>query len=263
MNLVHMRIRPNATGICLLIVVAIAVRLVVTGESALYATGDLHTLLIVSIPVLFAAALASMVSREVDDGHQHGSRLALVSLGLPVAIAALGVGPIMSNVDPPEPESGVEQAEFKIPAQWADPQAQPDDDADAMTTRNTPVGPPPDGEWPVVSDGDDVDVYAISARMDQDAADTIVGKRVTTIGYISADPDRPGGPAMVVRMKIWCCAADGLPFAVSLIDAPDLPDPGEWVEVSGTVLPPASNGDAAMSVDEVSPVDQPKRVYLE
>lgn len=229
----------------LFLAAGIIARLLIAGEASMYVTGQMRAMLWISLPVLVTLGIAML-----RPAHEH--RRGLVLLIVPALIAVSGVKPItfVTEIDD-EPRQA-------LPIQWTDPGQF--DPTVTPTTRNTPTGPPPKGGWPEVEDGQEVDIYAVSARMDQDAAETIVGKKIVTTGYASGDPDRPG-EAMLVRNKVWCCAADGLPFAVTILGA-DV-QPGQWYEATGTILPPAGNGDAAMQVDEITEVEQPALPYIE
>ena len=60
------------------------------------------------------------------------------------------------------------------------------------------------------------------------------GRRVTVTGFVVA---RPGGGLDLAKIVITCCAADAHPVRVHLAGTVPTAAPGDWLAVTGTVVP--------------------------
>lgn len=91
---------------------------------------------------------------------------------------------------------------------------------------------PSGSEFPPLPPGDPVPLglmdYASRAVFDQ--GNSLAGRNLRLTGFVSTGPD---GRAMLTRMVLACCAADGRPIKVGLtgvgVDAP----PDTWIQVVG------------------------------
>lgn len=146
-----------------------------------------------------------------------------------------------------------------LPAQWVNQHASPHADESETSSRPEPLDY--ETETPDFTPGDTVDPYTLAVWSLSDQLTQFVGEEVTIVGYTSSDPDRPGGPWMVTRRKMWCCAADTVPFGVSVLGAQSV-EWNQWVKVRGVIVPPAKNRDVAVRVVSVEPVDAPEEAYI-
>lgn len=141
--------------------------------------------------------------------------------------------------------------------------------ATALSGRN------PDGTIafpPLDAEVNEITLESLANRYSFGDKGRLLGKRVAVIGFGVAGG--PGEPPMLARFKIYCCAADALPFQV-LLDGSQLgaESPGQakpragvvesdaWYEVTGTV----AEGDqdrARLVVEKLHQVAQPERPYL-
>lgn len=94
-----------------------------------------------------------------------------------------------------------------------------------------------------------------------DDAATLLGRRVRLTGFVT--PDGEGG-WWLSRMAMSCCAADGYPVSVRILDVP-APPADTWVQVDGRhVADPAAAeaGDPpSLQVEDLVPVDEPREPY--
>jgi uncharacterized repeat protein (TIGR03943 family) len=95
---------------------------------------------------------------------------------------------------------------------------------------------------------------------------------VTLTGFVSPEPvDASVGAGFVLsRFVMSCCAADALPLSVFARTEEAPPDPGTWVTVTGTHVPPPDNlpdGDRPLTenivleAETITEIDQPSRPY--
>ena len=96
------------------------------------------------------------------------------------------------------------------------------------------------------------------------APETLEGVPVRLVAFVSGGEGTERG---LTRLAISCCAADGRPVSVD-VDGPgaaELPADGEWVEVTGTWdggTTPEGDPDLVLTLEDVSPTDQPAEPYL-
>ena len=93
------------------------------------------------------------------------------------------------------------------------------------------------------------------------------GKTVETIGQMMPDDTHngSGNRFKLMRMFMWCCAADARPIA-ALVETPDMPKSPEmaWVKVVGKVDFPIEGGRtiAVLKATKVQQVDPPEETML-
>jgi uncharacterized repeat protein (TIGR03943 family) len=93
------------------------------------------------------------------------------------------------------------------------------------------------------------------------------GKAVETIGQLMPDDSHngSGNRFKLMRMFMWCCAADARPIA-TLVQSPDKPTAGEmaWVKVVGKVTFPVEGGRTipVLQATKVVAVDPPSETML-
>jgi uncharacterized repeat protein (TIGR03943 family) len=105
------------------------------------------------------------------------------------------------------------------------------------------------------------DLITLSRSPDQLKA--FDGRKVRSIGQIFAGS--PGTPPKLVRMIMWCCAADAQPAAVDLTGAVKGDwKPTDWLEVTGTARFPSTAGKTlpAIEVDTIKPTQEPDEPFL-
>lgn len=100
----------------------------------------------------------------------------------------------------------------------------------------------------------------LSNRYTFGSKEQLLGKKVKVLGFAVSDD----AGWMIARFKIYCCAADALPFRAQLATAGAAgaePSADAWYEVVGTVT--EDGGDLpGIAVEELNPIEQPKTPYL-
>jgi uncharacterized repeat protein (TIGR03943 family) len=96
-----------------------------------------------------------------------------------------------------------------------------------------------------------------------DQARAFDGRKVRCVGHIIAGTG--GGAPKLVRLIMWCCAADAVPATVDLhgdVKGPWKDD--DWLEVDGTAEFPFKDGHLVpdIKVDTISPTQEPDEPYL-
>lgn len=84
-------------------------------------------------------------------------------------------------------------------------------------------------------------------------------KPVKIVGFAAAAAD---GQWRVNRFKIYCCAADAVPYTAQLNGTPTAPEADTWYEVTGTVDALSSETVPILTVSEFTPIKQPEIPYL-
>jgi putative membrane protein len=143
-----------------------------------------------------------------------------------------------------------------------------DQDARATAIRSAlaeaePFGPaitlPEVGE--IVVDGD---TYYRTYNAVWDQIDELLGRTVTTVGFVYHSPLFPDDVFVVARHLLWCCAADASTIGFySKIDSAKAPEADTWVRVTGrlgkaTMPHPTEDRSftaPAIQVEEIEPVD--------
>lgn len=87
------------------------------------------------------------------------------------------------------------------------------------------------------------------------------GSEVSFVGFVARDSGMPADEFMLSRFLVSCCVADALSIQVRIVGAP----PGklaedDWVQVTGAMYP--LGREVIVDASEVTPVDRPKRPYL-
>jgi uncharacterized repeat protein (TIGR03943 family) len=133
----------------------------------------------------------------------------------------------------------------------------------------TPSQDPADQYLPKSKDGN-IEVQVIDllyAAQDSSMRADFDGKTVETIGQLMPDDSHngSGNRFKLMRMFMWCCAADARPIA-TLVESPDKPVAGEmaWVKVVGKVTFPVEGGRTipVLQASKVEAVDPPSETML-
>lgn len=177
-----------------------------------------------------------------DHGHgghgDHGPVWSVWLIVVPVLIAAV--------ISPPA--IGAQLAQRRGPAQVSA--------ADAPPLPDVPVPAGSAGEAVGLPMGKYV-ALAMSAEEHE-----LAGRRFTVTGFVINRPDGDGW--YVARIRIRCCAADGVPLMIRVIDPPPQADDG-WVELTGTYLPPVREKYGMITqlkFDSVRPIEEPENPYV-
>ncbi|WP_353066923.1 TIGR03943 family putative permease subunit [Arcanobacterium hippocoleae] len=115
--------------------------------------------------------------------------------------------------------------------------------------------------YPVLNDGvNELDLEELNSRYSFGSKSQLAGKQVKLVGFVAPDPNN-SAVWRVSRFKIYCCAADAVPYVATVLGAA-MPPADSWVEVTGTVEVSQSDGIVALSGVQVNPVKQPDSPYL-
>lgn len=250
----------------------VLLRLIVTGEAAFFVGPLVRPLLMVTAPVLVGLGMWQAWDALHRPVHVHGGKV-LALLVVPLAIVVAGpqpLGEFTASRPGRAPQSPSLTAQPSAPPVEVDPAtgavrggnggAEGNEPNEYGSTRNTPIGPESDSYPVLKGDPAEIDLYHYVKRTTEGQIKALAGRRLTIVGFVSRDPDHPDGPWVLTRLKIWCCAADALPFLVTAVDAPRVPY-GTWVRVTGTALPPTKAGDAQFAVSTVEQIPQPDDPY--
>lgn len=216
--------------------------------------GRIVTFLILLLPVV-TAALCSPKSF---------SETAMLNRG--IATDAVGLvhrsGPLM--LPPPQPATaqiGVNSlTEPPLPTKNGQP---------AVQAAATPDQTSADDYLPKSKDGN-IEVQVIDllyAAQDTSMKADFEGKTVETIGQLMPDDTHNGNGNRfkLMRMFMWCCAADAKPIA-AVVETPQLPTAPDmsWVKVVGKVDFPIEGGRtiAVLKASSVKQVDPPAETML-
>jgi len=96
-----------------------------------------------------------------------------------------------------------------------------------------------------------------------DQAKAFADRKVRSVGHIMLTPD---GSPKLIRLIMWCCAADAVPVTVDLkgsIKGTFQRD--DWLEVTGTAQFPAGKDGKTtpvINVDTITPTQEPDEPYL-
>jgi uncharacterized repeat protein (TIGR03943 family) len=97
-----------------------------------------------------------------------------------------------------------------------------------------------------------------------DQAKAFEGRKVRTVGHIYIAS--PGATPKLVRLMMWCCAADAVPVTVDLKgDEKGTWKDDDWLQVDGTArFPTDKAGHVApeIDVDTITPTQEPDEPYL-
>ncbi len=174
-----------------------------------------------------------------DHGHGgHGPVWSVWLIVVPVLIAAL--------LSPPA--IGAQLAQRRGPAQVSTAEAPPLPDVPVTAGSTGEALGLPMGKY-------------VALAMSADEQE-LTGRRFTVTGFVINRPEGDGW--YLARIRIRCCAADGVPLLIRILDAPPQADDG-WVEVTGSYLPPEreSYGPVArLKFESVLPIEEPDNPYV-
>lgn len=261
-------------GLAVALVGLALLRLIITGEAAFFVGPLVRPLLVVTAPVLVGMGFWQAWDALRRRVHVHTGKV-LALLLVPLAIVVAGPQPL-GEFTASRPARAPQSPTAKLTAQASAPPVEVDPATGTVhggnggaegnepnefgSTRNTAIGPEPTSFPELSGDPAEIGVYDYVQRTTGAHLATIAGRRLALVGFVSRDPDHPDGPWVIARLKIWCCAADALPFMVTAVHAPAVPY-GTWVRVTGTALPPTRAGDAQFKVDSVEKIAQPEDPY--
>ena len=105
--------------------------------------------------------------------------------------------------------------------------------------------------------------YAEESEEYANAIGATDGREVELTGFVSEPDEGTGGTFELARFYVSCCAADAIPYTVS-VDPSEAGAAGyardDWLRVSGTLE--RRGQDLVVVADEIAPVDEPKDPYL-
>jgi len=98
-------------------------------------------------------------------------------------------------------------------------------------------------------------------RAQVDGGSSLLGRRVQVEGFVVPQGD---GSWHLARIRIACCAADGLPYTIdprgSALQAATA-DPNDWLRVVGTWAPGGADGVPLIEVESIEPIPPPVEPY--
>ncbi len=129
------------------------------------------------------------------------------------------------------------------------------------------VNPASDSDYPPLPAGDPAPISLLdyASRSIYDSGKSLTGRQLKLTGFVTPGPD---GRAMLARMVLICCAADGRPIKIGLTgDTPVDVAPDSWVEVVGVYSnqvgkDPVNKADVAyLEVKSWQQIAEPKQPY--
>jgi len=108
---------------------------------------------------------------------------------------------------------------------------------------------------------DVTDLITLSQHPDQ--AKAFENRKVVSVGHIIAGAN--GSAPKLVRLIMWCCAADAMPAVVQLNgDVKGAWKDDDWLQVTGTARFPTTNGKVTpvIDVDSIAPTQEPDEPFL-
>jgi uncharacterized repeat protein (TIGR03943 family) len=87
------------------------------------------------------------------------------------------------------------------------------------------------------------------------------GYPVKLVGFVGQSEEIPDGGFVLTRFATFCCAADAIPYSVT-VDAPTPEDYPEdtWLAVSGSLV--WQNGELVLLAEDIEEVEEPKNPYI-
>jgi uncharacterized membrane protein YcgQ (UPF0703/DUF1980 family) len=85
--------------------------------------------------------------------------------------------------------------------------------------------------------------------------------RLSLVGFVSSS-DPAAGSVRLTRFYVSCCAADAIPYSVT-VELPESmrpPEPDTWLRVSGELV--LESGEWRLAAREVRRVEEPDNPYL-
>lgn len=134
------------------------------------------------------------------------------------------------------------------------------------------VGRNPDGTiaYPPLATGEvnEITLEDLANRYTFGTPKNLEGKKVKLVGF--AAPGGPGREAWrLSRFKIYCCAADSIPYTAAMQPAPTatgvaagVPKADQWLEVTGTVKVTPGVTTPTVIVEQATEIKQPSVPYL-
>lgn len=255
-------------------------RLLVTGEASFFVGPLVRPLLVVLTPVLIGLGVWQMwaVLSATGHGHQHGSggRVSAL-LVVPLAIVLAGPQPLglisqqssgnrgrvpdsaAASVEVTPPPVVVDAETGRLTGGYGTPSNDPNEYG---STRNGPIGPEPESYPELTGKPAEIGIYDYVERSSYGKLKALAGRKLSIIGFVSRDPDHPQGQWVLARLKMWCCAADALPYLVTAVGGPPPVPYGSWVRVTGTEMPGLPSGDARFKVEKVEQIGIPQDPYV-
>ena len=204
-------VRRETANVLLLLLGGVLVRIALDGTAVRYVRPSMQPGLVVAGAVLVGLAVLAVV-RDLragptggDPGPAHGHRRRVSSswlLALPILALVLAAPPALGVAS-----VAVSDGRSSAPAQPTDALA---------------------ADQPVLRLSD------LVQQAVWDRTGSLDGRSVTVTGFVV---DHPGGGLDLARIVITCCAADAHPVRIRLAGQVPSAAPGDWLAVTGTVVP--------------------------
>lgn len=228
----------------------ITIVLVATGKIALYINPDSAWFAVGMAVVALVACIGSFAIKlgdEQDHGHDSDGSAEHEYKPRPVAAIATGIGGMIAVVVtgaalilPPASLSAQTAMDRDI---GVTPLFGGDDMISLATTGDTATFGV--GDWSTVF------ATASDGRLYE-------GTDVTLTGFVT--PEANDGGAQLTRLVVTHCVIDAQPASVPLGDLPEVPETGQWVNVTGTVVSDAA-GNLSVKAESVEEIDEPADPY--
>lgn len=233
-------------GMLVLLTGIVGLRLVATGQHLDYLRGRMTIPLLATGVLLVVLGTATMVADPGDndsDGHDHGDghnhshgRLIAWLLALPILVV-LVIAPAPLGAD------AVDTSVARAP-----------------TPAATAFEPLPEA----IDGAVELDLGAFVTRALFDSEASLIDEPVRLIGFV-ADDDEGEFDFRLTRFTVSCCAADGYPIQVGVLDAPSVPAEDTWLEIIGVLDADLSDVNARLPVLRVTSmetIDAPAKPYI-
>ena len=102
--------------------------------------------------------------------------------------------------------------------------------------------------------------YASRSQEYANAAGISEVTEVRLLGFVTTPEDAPQGTFEITRFYVSCCAADGVPYSATVVDAAQDPPRDTWVEVTGTLS--RRDGEYVVVAERVERKPEPEDPYL-
>jgi putative membrane protein len=101
--------------------------------------------------------------------------------------------------------------------------------------------------------------YANESREFADAMGIVDGFEISLVGFVGRSAGSPEGAFDLTRFYVSCCAADAIPYSVTVVDGPEVAI-DTWLEVTGHLERRSST--FVLVPDAIDRIDEPKDPYL-
>ncbi|WP_151549061.1 MULTISPECIES: TIGR03943 family putative permease subunit [Corynebacterium] len=226
--------------------------LAITGQLNNYVQPFFRPIMILTGLALFGLGVWSLVRVRLDAATaagEHPVRATSWVLLVPVLLA------VLSAPDPLGASMLGSAAVGGASTSMGDPQAQ-------RAQQLVRVERNPDGTiaFPELArdDVNEITLEDLANRFYFGSKEDLDGVQVRVVGFASEGAE---GDWFLGRFKIYCCAADAIPYQVRLEGLAE-PVSDQWYELSGTVDTAADEQWPVLRVEETEPIDQPNRPYL-